>query len=96
MLRNAHFQHKQIFVNYLLLNLFIKYFLSRISPQSPHTFHITAGLESRCRFLVFYCYLIVEFILGNFRISRHKLNFLGGLGNFRHLTVSYKLGILYL
>ena len=55
---NENFQHKQIFVKFNANSqhkqIFVKYFCGA-SSQSLQTFQLTASLEFKCRFLVFYC-----------------------------------------
>ena len=65
MVGNANSQHEQIFVKYMC----------RVSSQRLQTFQLSAGLEFRCRFLVFQCQLIFKLVLGNFRVNRDNKNF---------------------
>ena len=50
---------------------FVKY-LCKVNPQSLPTFQLTAGWEFGCSISVFFHYLIVKFILGNFRVNQHS------------------------
>ena len=50
--------------------LYVINLCSLISSQSLQTFQLSPGLEFRCKCLLFYYQVIIEFILGNFRVNR--------------------------